>query len=70
MQQHYNSPAIVAWVPFNENSGRLRRCPPYGTGRRHWIRRDWSDGNTGYNNAPGYRRPPGDPKNGDFDDLR
>jgi hypothetical protein len=68
IQQHYNSPAIVAWVPFNENWGA------YDVARIT----DWTktldptrlvNGNTGYNNAPGYRHPPGDPGNGDFDDL-
>jgi len=68
MQQHYNSPAVVAWVPFNENWGA------YDVVRIT----DWTksldptrlvSGNSGYNNAPGYRHPPGDPKNGDFDDL-
>lgn len=68
MQQHYNSPAIVAWVPFNENWGA------YDVARiTAWTKAfDPSrlvNGNTGYNNAPGYRPPPGDPKNGDFDDL-
>jgi hypothetical protein len=68
MQQHHNSPAIVAWVPFNENWGA------YNVARLT----DWTkaldpsrlvSGNSGYNNAPGYRPPPGDPGNGDFDDL-
>lgn len=68
MQQHHNSAAIVAWVPFNENWGA------YDVARIT----DWTksldptrlvNGNTGYNNAPGYRTPPGDPGNGDFDDL-
>lgn len=68
IEQHYNSPAIVAWVPFNENWGA------YDVARIT----DWTksldptrlvNGNTGYNNAPGYRKPAGDAKNGDFDDL-
>ena len=68
IQQLYNSPAIVGWVPFNENWGA------YDVARIT----DWTkafdptrlvNGNTGYNNAPGYRPPPGDPGNGDFDDL-
>jgi len=66
--QHYNSPAIVAWVPFNENWGA------YDVPRvTDWTKKldptRLVNGNTGYNNAPGYRPPPGDPKNGDFDDL-
>jgi beta-galactosidase/beta-glucuronidase len=68
MQQHHNSPAIVAWVPFNENWGA------YDVARiTAWTKAldptRLVNGNTGYNNAPGYRPPPGDPKNGDFDDL-
>jgi beta-galactosidase/beta-glucuronidase len=67
IEQHANSPAIAAWVPFNENWGA------YDVARiTAWTRRfDPSrlvDGNTGYNNAPGYRKAPGDPGNGDFDD--
>jgi len=67
IEQHANSPAIVAWVPFNENWGA------YDVARiTAWTQRlDPSrlvDGNTGYNNAPGYRKAPGDPGNGDFDD--
>lgn len=68
MQQHHNSPAIVTWVPFNENWGA------YDVARiTAWTKSldptRLVDGNTGYNNAPGYRPPPGDPGNGDFDDL-
>ena len=68
MQQHHNSPAIVAWVPFNENWGA------YDVARiTAWTKTldptRLVNGNTGYNNAPGYRHPPGDPGNGDFDDL-
>jgi len=68
MEQHHNSPAIVAWVPFNENWGA------YDVVRMtDWTKKmDPSrlvSGNSGYNNAPGYRKAPGDPKNGDFDDL-
>ena len=68
IEQHFNSPAIVTWVPFNENWGA------YDVARiTDWTKNfDPSrlvDGNSGYNNAPGYRPAPGDPGNGDFDDL-
>jgi glycosyl hydrolase family 2 len=68
IEQHANSPAIVTWVPFNENWGA------YDVARiTTWTKRlDPSrlvDGNTGYNNAPGYRKAEGDPGNGDFADL-
>jgi hypothetical protein len=67
MEQHHNSPAIVVWVPFNENWGG------YDMPRiTDWTKKQdptrLVDGNTGYNNAPRYRTPPGDPGNGDFDD--
>ncbi|HEX3661374.1 MAG TPA: glycoside hydrolase family 2 TIM barrel-domain containing protein [Acidobacteriaceae bacterium] len=68
IQQHDNSPSIVTWVPFNENWGA------YDVARiTAWTKRldptRLVDGNSGYNNAPGYRRAPGDPGNGDFNDL-
>lgn len=68
IDQHHNAPSIVVWVPFNENWGA------YDVVRIT----DWTksldpsrlvNGNSGYNNAPGYRPAPGDPGNGDFDDL-
>ncbi|HEY0197900.1 MAG TPA: glycoside hydrolase family 2 TIM barrel-domain containing protein [Rhodanobacter sp.] len=68
IEQHVNSPAIVTWVPFNENWGA------YDVARiTAWTRMiDPSrlvDGNTGYNNAPGYRKAAGDPGNSDFEDM-
>ena len=68
IQQHYNSPAIVTWVPFNENWGA------YDVSRiTAWTKAlDPSrlvDGNSGYNNAPNYRPASGDPGNGDFNDM-
>ncbi len=68
IEQHANSPAVVAWVPFNENWGA------YDVARiTQWTKTfdptRLVDGNTGYNNAPDYRKAAGDPGNGDFDDL-
>jgi len=68
IEQHHNSPAIVTWVPFNENWGA------YDVSRMaRWTRSlDASrlvDANSGYNNAPSYRPAPGDPGNGDFADM-
>ena len=70
MRQFHNSPAIVAWVPFNENWGA------YDVLRiANWTKQQdptrLVSGNSGYNNAPGYRPAPRDPgpANGDFDDL-
>lgn len=67
IEQHTNSPAIVAWVPFNENWGAydVARITAW---TQHLDPTRLVDGNTGYNNAPGYRKAPGDPGNGDFDD--
>jgi hypothetical protein len=67
IQQHRNSPAIVTWVPFNENWGA------YDVARiAAWTKaldpNRLVDGNSGYNNAPSYRKSSGDPGNGDFDD--
>jgi len=66
--QHFNSPAIVAWVPFNENWGAYD-VPRITSWTKQLDPTRLVDGNTGYNNAPGYRPAPGDPGNGDFDDL-
>lgn len=68
IEQHYNSPAIITWVPFNENWGA------YDVSRiTSWTKKldptRLVNGNSGYNNAPGYRQPPGDPGNGDFHSL-
>lgn len=68
IRQHQNSPALVAWIPFNENWGA------YDVARiADWTKKldptRLVDGNTGYNSAPGYRPAAGDPGNGDFNDL-
>ncbi|RYX82432.1 glycoside hydrolase family 2 [bacterium] len=68
MRQFHNSPCIVAWVPFNENWGA------FDVARiTDWTKKEdptrLVSGNSGYNNAPGYRPAPRDPGNGDFDDL-
>lgn len=68
MKQHQNSPSIVAWVPFNENWGAYD-VARITTWTKEMDPTRLVNGNTGYNNAPGYRTPPGDPGNGDFDDL-
>ena len=67
IQQHYNSPAIVTWVPFNENWGAFD-VARIAASTKELDPTRLVDGNTGYNNAPTYRKAPGDPGNGDFDD--
>lgn len=68
MDDHYNSPSIIAWVPFNENWGAFD------------VREitDWTkaydpsrlvNGNSGFNNNPSYQKAYGDPGNGDFVDT-
>jgi hypothetical protein len=65
---HYNSPSIIAWVPFNENWGAFEVQPITA-----WVKAyDPSrlvNGNSGFNNNPTYQQAYGDPKNGDFVDT-
>ncbi len=68
IDQHANSPAIVAWVPFNENWGAYD-VPRITEWTKQLDPTRLVDGMTGPNFAPGYRKAPGDPKNGDFTDL-
>lgn len=68
IDQHRNSPSIVTWVPFNENWGAYD-VPRITAWTKRYDPTRLVDGNTGYNNAPGYRKAAGDPGNGDFDDL-
>jgi hypothetical protein len=68
MDDHYNSPCIVTWVPFNENWGAfdVRAITD-------WVKQyDPSrlvNGNSGFNNNPSYQKPYGDPGNGDYVDT-
>ncbi|TCD10387.1 glycoside hydrolase family 2 [Pedobacter frigidisoli] len=68
MDEHYNSPSIIAWIPFNENWGAFD--VPQIT---DWVKKyDPSrlvNGNSGFNNNPGYQKAAGDPGNGDFVDT-
>lgn len=68
IDQHYNAPSIVTWVPFNENWGAfdVREITD-------WTKSDdpsrLVNGNTGFNNNPSYQKPYGDPGNGDYVDT-
>ncbi|RYE30448.1 MAG: glycoside hydrolase family 2 [Sphingobacteriaceae bacterium] len=68
IDDHYNSPSIITWVPFNENWGAfdVREITD-------WVKRyDPSrlvNGNSGFNNNPDYQKAAGDPGNGDFVDT-
>ncbi|QKZ13899.1 glycoside hydrolase family 2 protein [Spirosoma sp. KUDC1026] len=68
IDDHYNSPSVVCWVPFNENWGAFDV-----KNITSWVKNyDPSrlvNGNSGFNNNPSYQKAYGDPKNGDFVDT-
>ena len=68
IDDHYNSPCIITWVPFNENWGVFDV-----NAITDWVKQyDPSrlvNGNSGFNNNPPYQQPYGDPGNGDFVDT-
>lgn len=68
IDDHYNSPCIITWVPFNENWGAFDV-----KNITSWVKQyDPSrlvNGNSGFNNNPGYQEPAGDPGNGDYVDT-
>ncbi len=68
MDDHYNSPSIITWVPFNENWGAFDV-----KNIANWVKQYDSsrlvNGNSGFNNNPSYQKPYGDPGNGDYVDT-
>lgn len=68
MDDHYNSPCIIAWVPFNENWGAFDV-----KSITDWVKSydptRLVNGNSGFNNNPTYQKAYGDPGNGDFVDT-
>ena len=68
MDDPYNSPSIVTWVPFNENWGAFNVKEI-----TDWVKQyDPSrlvNGNSGFNNNPEYQKAYGDPGNGDYVDT-
>lgn len=68
MDEHYNSPSIITWVPFNENWGAFDVKEI-----TDWVKKyDPSrlvNGNSGFNNNPSYQKAYGDPGNGDYVDT-
>lgn len=68
IDQHYNSPSIITWVPFNENWGAFDVKEITA-----WVKQyDPSrlvNGNSGFNNNPSYQKAYGDPGNGDYVDT-
>ena len=66
IDQHINSPAIVAWVPFNENWGAYDVCRIAAWTKQYDPTR-LVDANTGGNeDDPRFREKAGDPGPGDF----
>lgn len=68
IDDHYNSPSIITWVPFNENWGAFDV-----KNITNWVKQyDPSrlvNGNSGFNNNPDYQKAYGDPGNGDYVDT-
>ncbi|WP_184550387.1 glycoside hydrolase family 2 protein [Mucilaginibacter sp. FT3.2] len=68
MDDHYNSPSVITWVPFNENWGAFDV-----KNITNWVKQyDASrlvNGNSGFNNNPDYQKAYGDPGNGDYVDT-
>jgi hypothetical protein len=68
IDDHYNSPCIITWVPFNENWGAFDVKEI-----TDWVKQyDPSrlvNGNSGFNNNPDYQKAYGDPGNGDYVDT-
>ncbi|RYY52608.1 MAG: glycoside hydrolase family 2, partial [Chitinophagaceae bacterium] len=68
MDDHYNSPSIVAWVPFNENWGAFD-VKEITSWTKEYDPSRLVNGNSGFNNNPDYQKAYGDPGNGDFVDT-
>lgn len=68
IDEHYNSPCITTWVPFNENWGAfdVREITDW---IKHYDPSRLVNGNSGFNNNPPYQKAYGDPGNGDFVDT-
>ncbi|MET4080244.1 hypothetical protein ABIB40_000184 [Pedobacter sp. UYP30] len=68
MDDHYNSPSIIAWIPFNENWGAFD-VKEITDWVKHYDPSRLVNGNSGFNNNPNYQKAYGDPGNGDFVDT-
>ncbi|WP_197492143.1 glycoside hydrolase family 2 protein [Arachidicoccus ginsenosidimutans] len=68
IDEHYNAPSIVTWIPFNENWGAFDVKEITDWTKRYDPSR-LVNGNTGFNNNPSYQKAYGDPGNGDFVDT-
>ena len=68
IDDHYNSPSIITWVPFNENWGAFD-VKSITEWTKQYDPSRLVNGNSGFNNNPAYQEPSGDPGNGDFVDT-
>lgn len=68
MDQHYNSPSVITWVPFNENWGAFD-VKEITDWTKQYDPSRLVNGNSGFNNNPGYQKAYGDPMNGDYVDT-
>jgi len=68
IDDHYNSPSIITWVPFNENWGAFD-VKSITDWTKQYDPSRLVNGNSGFNNNPSYQQPYGDPGNGDFVDT-
>ncbi len=68
MDDHYNSPSIITWVPFNENWGAfdVKNITDW---TKQYDPSRLVNGNSGFNNNPSYQKAYGDPMNGDYVDT-
>ncbi|MES2377284.1 MAG: sugar-binding domain-containing protein [Bacteroidota bacterium] len=68
MDEHYNSPSIITWVPFNENWGAfdVKNITDW---TKQYDPSRLVNGNSGFNNNPSYQKAYGDPMNGDYVDT-
>jgi hypothetical protein len=68
IDEHYNAPSIVTWVPFNENWGAFD-VKEITNWTKQYDPSRLVNGNTGFNNNPSYQKAYGDPGNGDYVDT-
>ncbi len=68
IDEHYNAPSVVAWVPFNENWGAFD-VKNIADWTKKYDPTRLVNGNSGFNNLPPDQTNWGDPGNGDFVDV-
>ena len=68
IDEHYNAPSIITWVPFNENWGAFDVKEITNWTKQYDASR-LVNGNSGFNNNPSYQKAYGDPGNGDYVDT-